>query len=1719
MRRAVVVCGVFFLAAACQAGIIYVDVSAPGANNGTSWLDAYHFLQDALTAAVSGDTIQVAQGTYHPDANTAYPNGTGDRAATFTLKTGVTAKSGYAGYGQADPNARDISAYETILSGDLNEDDGPDFANNGENSYHVVTTNGTGQDTILDGFTITGGNANLSNYYGGGIYNSSGSPTINNCCIKQNYSNGRGAFYNSNGNPTLTDCIFSTNRSKYNAGAIQNSGGNFVLNKCKFLGNETQNGFGGAAYNTGILTAVDCLFAGNTAANRTGGGIYTVSDVTLTNCVFTGNSATNGGGIYNSGGTLTLTNCTFSANSAYGVYTRDNTTTVTNCIFWDNGGSQEYHQIYFYNCTRVINYSCVQGWTGSYGGTGNIGGNPHFADANGPDDIFGTEDDDLTIPLGVSACIDAGDNSAVPSGVVSDIGGNPRFYNDPEIDDTGQGDPPVVDMGAYEAYPGDQPEIGLTLDHLEFTTIEGYTNPDSQFLYVRNRGGGTVNWQASEDSTWMEVWPISGSSTGEMDAIEVSVDISSLSAGHYEGDITVSDGNAINSPQIAGVVLDVSPPWKTQIAFPNEPFCANGVFVNDPRWVKFTIKLDDPCTVYFQDSEEYLFHYDWATIWLEPFIGMSRNEYNLITLYEQGQEAALGAVIMPADPDIKEYGIQLIRYDPYTKEETADMFNTVKASIVAEPNVQVFYFPSYEQLADAEANSAWLEAQGIPISSTVRWASGNACYSSGWALGTLKYFDGNEIQAAYTAGELLPEDILLTDGVPAEVPFVAGILSLLPSTPSSHVAILAQTFGIPFGHLALAEDANLAQQLVGRMVLVSVGEQDGVGVIGIKDMTGLLTQEEIDQILTLKAPEALEITAMEAYGSYSTSTNGLEPNNIRYFGGKAANYGILRRAIPSNCPNAAAFSFELWNEFLDQPLTPSENVIVAPNRYVVFWADDQPGQGPTHAEFKLSRSGEDIGLFDIDGTLIDGFSFGGQTTDVSYGRTPDGNDSWSFFYGGDISPNAPNPGGAGVTGAGLFINEFMADNDTIVADEYGEYDDWIEIYNSGSTTVDLGGMYLTDDPKDPTKWMISVGISGSTLREEIANRLSGYTYPPSDLGALSADLAAIRNIITNPNITSFSPQMEDAIIAILQDPNNNFDPNSNIRFRSSTNVEDANRFSGAGLYDSYSGCLADDLDGDESGPCICDPNESNERGVFRAIQKVFASFYNENAFLERLRHSVDENDVGMGMLVHHSFPDEFELANGVATLERREDDPNRYIKLVTQKGAVSVANPEDGSIPEEVSVLYKSESEVEITLARSSNLVILGEMVMEWQNDYNDLTGLLIAASEKFEQVTNKTAYILDFEYKKVAAGGAAIPAGGLVVKQIREIPEYGESMNVNTAFLVNEPMTYVTFQGEGNSVYSKHCLKNRLTLSTKNMWMTPENMAKSFYGVVSIEYAADGRIRTITGQLPLLPSQSHTFTGTTATDGWIMHHLCNPRAYTLTTQNVKTQVGPAESPIVTLSDFGQPMQGYISRLKIGADYARPLWSGGPSGGEIRIVSLELTDYLFQERSFTDSGITITTTFYYAYWESMILTYPVSSFVETTITGLTTQPIVLHGYYSQTYHPNHHNFGEHFLFEPRLEPGISQSIIDQLEAQNIQLIYFYNDYYGPSISTLSYEDIPFLVSDIDDDGDVDLSDFARLGSRWFDVGCDECGSADLTGDGRVDIDDLYEFTQEWLEEL
>ena len=172
---------------------IFVDAATAGHNDGSGWPNAVTHLQDALAVAEPGDEICVAEGIYRPDRNSANPNGSGDRTISFALKNGVSLRGGYAG--PQAPQTRDIELHVTVLSGDLAGNDGLDFANDGENSLHVVIGSGTDETTILDGFTITAGNANVSwpDSVGGGMLNKRSNPMLVNCMFSGNSSaNGGG---------------------------------------------------------------------------------------------------------------------------------------------------------------------------------------------------------------------------------------------------------------------------------------------------------------------------------------------------------------------------------------------------------------------------------------------------------------------------------------------------------------------------------------------------------------------------------------------------------------------------------------------------------------------------------------------------------------------------------------------------------------------------------------------------------------------------------------------------------------------------------------------------------------------------------------------------------------------------------------------------------------------------------------------------------------------------------------------------------------------------------------------------------------------------------------------------------------------------------------------------------------------------------------------------------------------------------------------------------------------------------------------------------------------------------------------------------------------------------------------------------------------------------------------------------------------------------------
>ncbi|MBN1508620.1 MAG: right-handed parallel beta-helix repeat-containing protein [Sedimentisphaerales bacterium] len=340
----VAVCACAAARAAEPAQVIHVDAGANGAGSGSSWADACIHLQDALVSAAGVEKpveIHVAKGLYKPDQGVSVMPG--DRLATFKLANGVTLKGGYAGAAAIDPNARDTTLYETILSGDLaGNDGGAGFTKDPgaisidkDNSYHVVTGSGTDTTAVMDGFTITAGSmapprpaGDDALATGTGMLIDTGSPTVLNCCFRDTYPRATEVLAALNGShPIVTNCTFLNNQG---TGMCNVDNSNSIVTNCRFEGNSS--GAMENRYSSPVITGCQFLDNGPTMIEA-----FDCNSV-LTDCVFTGtDGTTRRQGLSASGGRLTLMGCTFTGFTKGAIETRDDLTLVR-CTFQNNSG-------------------------------------------------------------------------------------------------------------------------------------------------------------------------------------------------------------------------------------------------------------------------------------------------------------------------------------------------------------------------------------------------------------------------------------------------------------------------------------------------------------------------------------------------------------------------------------------------------------------------------------------------------------------------------------------------------------------------------------------------------------------------------------------------------------------------------------------------------------------------------------------------------------------------------------------------------------------------------------------------------------------------------------------------------------------------------------------------------------------------------------------------------------------------------------------------------------------------------------------------------------------------------------------------------------------------------------------------------------------------------------------------------------------------------------
>ncbi|AUC83473.1 choice-of-anchor Q domain-containing protein [Lacinutrix sp. Bg11-31] len=425
----------------------FVDLNATGTSIGKNWVNAFTTIQEALAVAQSGDKIWVAQGIYKPTA--------GSRSNTFNFNIdNLEVYGGFDGT-ETDISQRNHLINETILSGDINDNDtalGFSEANRAENNYHVITINGN--DILVNGIAVSGGQANATSGNdgaGAGIFIASTAVNlvVDKCVFRNNVAIGGASIYT---RPNTTTML--------------------TVNSSQFYNNMGNYGVGVYVINDGAIThdveISNSLFYNNESRNRNGADGFTGSAIWLR-----ANTASS---------TLTsnISNCTFTGNSDIGTRASTqrgavslsrnsgatHTSAVSNSVFFNNTGaggvttpaltkghSTFITSVLVSNSIDPDNFSTLP---------------PSFkVNVSTADPLFlNAATNDYTLSSS-SPAIDAGDNTYVIGS--TDLSGAARIFNT------------NVDMGAYEYV------TTLGVGDFEFykKEIKLYPNPTTSVLNIK----------------------------------------------------------------------------------------------------------------------------------------------------------------------------------------------------------------------------------------------------------------------------------------------------------------------------------------------------------------------------------------------------------------------------------------------------------------------------------------------------------------------------------------------------------------------------------------------------------------------------------------------------------------------------------------------------------------------------------------------------------------------------------------------------------------------------------------------------------------------------------------------------------------------------------------------------------------------------------------------------------------------------------------------------------------------------------------------------------------------------------------------------------------------------------------------------------------------------------------------------------------------------------
>lgn len=587
--------------------------------------------------------------------------------------------------------------------------------------------------------------------------------------------------------------------------------------------------------------------------------------------------------------------------------------------------------------------------------------------------------------------------------------------------------------------------------------------------------------------------------------------------------------------------------------------------------------------------------------------------------------------VPPRDRGPERWAFELEYSDEASEEDVVAFFHVLEAQLapdIADALLWLVRSPAQETVAAA------MEAGGSPYGDRL------LRYDELTTPGTVEVYRGGTVAGRVRivrAGEALddttPEDVLVLDDIPDYLPPCAALITSVPQTPLAHIALLAESRGIPNLHVA-----------------------------------GITDDPQWDSLGRLRLPVAVRATAPDGFAFVELTSE------------EYATWLALSQPTPPvfDPPDPSSWP---WTVDLEQiPIAEME-----------VW---RPGIGGKGAGF--------VALLDTDGV---------------------------------VAPDHPL---------------------SVSVRAYAEHVDAVGLADEVLAAPEFG------DPGDPRiRYLVLEG------REAYDDR-----YPePGDAAAADAWLGAHADVLGDlargdglrgaVASAPLPPEVEDEVLPVIRDRFSYLAPVQGLRFRSSSNVEDAEGFNGAGLYASYTGYL--------------DPAEGD--GVDVALRQAWASYWGAEAFEERHLAGIPHEDGAMAVVVHPNFDDADEVSNGVVTATLLPDG-GWDVRINAQIGAISVTNPPVDActlvLPEVVRVTddglerlqQSTEADLVLDDAKVLELAAMAEPVV---------TAWLAVQNAALTAEQQRSTLTLDFEFREVVDGWPGRVDGAtfgqrLVLKQARSL-------------------------------------------------------------------------------------------------------------------------------------------------------------------------------------------------------------------------------------------------------------------------------------------------------------------------------------------------------------